>query len=73
MSQSQEGFSDIVGLHRTYIGAIERGERNISIRNLIRIAQALGTRPSELMAQAERLISSQGGANIGGAVDKSHR
>ncbi len=38
---SQESFADFVGLHRTYMGGIERGERNISFINLILIARKL--------------------------------
>lgn len=51
---SQEGFADEVGVHRTYMGAVERGEVNISLRNLVRIAEALGLRVSELIRRAER-------------------
>jgi transcriptional regulator with XRE-family HTH domain len=51
---SQEGFAHAVGLHRTYIGGIERGERNPSFRNLVRIASALDVRLSELFTRAER-------------------
>ncbi len=38
---SQESFADAVGLHRTYIGSIERGEQNVSIDNIAKIAKTL--------------------------------
>lgn len=38
---SQEGFADECGLHRTYIGAVERGEKNISLDNIAKIAATL--------------------------------
>lgn len=47
---SQEAFADVCGLDRTYIGGIERGERNISIRNLSVIAKGLGISMSELLS-----------------------
>lgn len=50
---SQEGFANICGVHRTYMGAIERGERNISFMNIRRIASALDLKPSELFAEAK--------------------
>ena len=51
---SQEEFADRVGLHRTYVGAIERGERNLSLLNVGRIAEALSVTLAALMAEAER-------------------
>jgi transcriptional regulator with XRE-family HTH domain len=47
---SQEALADATGLHRTYIGAVERGERNVALRNILRIAEALGVAPQELFA-----------------------
>jgi len=46
---SQEQLADLAFLHRTYIGSVERGERNISLENIVQIANALNITPSELM------------------------
>lgn len=51
---SQEAFADAVGVHRTYMGSVERGERNISLDNIERIARALGFTAGRLLAEAER-------------------
>lgn len=53
---SQETFAETVRLHRTYVGSVERGERNVSLLNLARIAGALGLRTSELLMLAEEAM-----------------
>ena len=50
---SQERLADLSGLHRTYIGGVERGERNISVVNIVRLAKALELRASELLADVD--------------------
>lgn len=57
---SQERFATVVGLHRTYIGSLERGERNVSLRNLVLIANALGTRLSVLLEKTEARVQKAG-------------
>ena len=46
---SQEELADRAGLHRTYLGGIERGERNVGLLNLVKLARALKVAPSELL------------------------
>jgi transcriptional regulator with XRE-family HTH domain len=46
---SQEAFADECGLHRTYIGSIERAERNVSLDNIERMAFALSIQGWELL------------------------
>jgi transcriptional regulator with XRE-family HTH domain len=54
---SQEELAHRSGMHRTYLGGIERGERNPSYTNILRIADALDVSASELLSVAERLSS----------------
>ena len=46
---SQEEFADECEMDRTYVGGIERGERNLALRNIEKVADALGITLSELM------------------------
>jgi transcriptional regulator with XRE-family HTH domain len=46
---SQEAFADALGYHRTYIGGLERGERNLSLQAVERLAEQLDLNPLELL------------------------
>lgn len=48
---SQEAFADILELHRTYVGGLERGERNLTLKAVERIADHLDLDPRELMRE----------------------
>ncbi len=46
---SQEALADHAGLHRTYIGSVERGERTVALLNIYALAAALGVRVRDLL------------------------
>lgn len=46
---SQEKLAERAGLHRTYMGAVERGERNLAVLNILRLAEALAVEPGDLL------------------------
>jgi transcriptional regulator with XRE-family HTH domain len=50
---SQEAFADLLGVHRTYIGALERGERNPSLKTLERIAEQIKVDPIALLTGSD--------------------
>lgn len=50
---SQEAFADHVGIDRSYIGGIERGEHNLALVNLIKIASTLGIKAAQLFDKAK--------------------
>ena len=55
---SQERLALMAGLDRTYVSGIERGERNPSLTNLLKLAAALGVQVSEIAARAEAITAS---------------
>ncbi len=50
---SQEDFADKLGYHRTYLGGVERGERNLTLRSVERIADLTGGDPVALLSEAD--------------------
>jgi transcriptional regulator with XRE-family HTH domain len=56
---SQESFADYCGVHRTFMGTIERGESNLSFSNLVKISQGLGITLSQLLSGLEKRAASR--------------
>lgn len=52
MGLSQEALADAAGIDRSHMGKIERGERNVTLLNLLKIAAALNGLPSDLLREA---------------------
>lgn len=52
LGYSQDTFADAIGMHRSYYSAIERGERNVTLSTLVRVAEGLEMRLAELLAEA---------------------
>ena len=50
---SQEDFAHVLGVHRTYMGGIERGERNLTLKSVERLAATIGVEPVELLRSGE--------------------
>ena len=46
---SQEAFAEVLGIHRTYMGGVERGERNLTLKSVERMAEKLEMEALELM------------------------
>jgi transcriptional regulator with XRE-family HTH domain len=46
---SQEGFAEVIGYHRTYVGGLERGERNLTLKAVERIAERLSIDVMDLL------------------------
>lgn len=49
LGMSQEQLAERAKVHRTYVGSLERGERNVALINIVRLAEALEVDPSELV------------------------
>lgn len=56
---SQEGLANACGIDRSYMGAVERGERNASLKNILRIADGLGVSATELFARYDEVAKRQ--------------
>jgi transcriptional regulator with XRE-family HTH domain len=55
MGHSQEAFGEQVGWHRTFVGAVERGERNLTLKSVERISEQLRVHPLELLWDTDQI------------------
>jgi len=63
LNYSQEKLAEMCGYHRTYIGSIERGERNITLTTLEALSDALGVSPESLLLQNNNRKRGDNGIN----------
>ena len=56
MGWSQEVLAEISGLHRTYVGSVERGERNVSLLNIVVLSRTLGMSIRDLAVEMEKYM-----------------
>ncbi len=54
LSMTQERLAELAGIHPTYLGSVERGERNVGINNIEKIAKALDCRVAQLFEDLEK-------------------
>ena len=47
---SQEELAERADMHRNYVGGVERGERNVALENIVKLAKALAVKPADLFA-----------------------
>lgn len=59
---SQERFGEAVGWDRTLVGAVERGERNLTLKTVERLSARIGLRPIELLRDAD--VEADGGTEV---------
>lgn len=52
LGMSQEAFADAIKMHRAYYSKIERGERNVTLQTIWRVAQGLGVKGAQLLKEA---------------------
>jgi transcriptional regulator with XRE-family HTH domain len=59
MGLSQEQLAELAGVHRTYVGMLERSEKNVTIYNIWRLACALDVKASELLVEDPSIATSE--------------